>query len=369
MTPVLQILNSGGKDIVPKLDGFWLECSVTEHEDGKSDSASLVCIGPPAEFGLPAEGDEFTILMGWEEQGKPVEQGKFSMQKPRMYGNPRDGHRISLQLRAADYKDKHKHQINKHYDEGKTLGEIVRDQAKALGLEGVVDPELDKVKLPYQLIWQQSRIDYLGELVERYGGSMKPMRGKLLVQKRGAGKSASGQQLDTIKIPRHICSEYDFEIDPRSQAKTIAAQWHDPKTGKRKFEKEDTDREGGVFVLPHPYRSQDEAKKAAKSEATERDNRSGTGRCTHPGMPKARAGAPVEMSEFGWPVDGKWKAVTLTKRMDASGGFIQTTEVKAGDDNKTKKSGGSSSSGASSGPSSSGVRPDPVSDGQTKVVG
>ncbi|MFT4097121.1 MAG: hypothetical protein QM651_08340 [Rhodoblastus sp.] len=348
MAPVLQILNSGGKDIVPKLDGWWLSCSVTEHEDGKSDSASIECVGPPAVFGLPAEGDEFTILMGWEEDGGPVEQGRFSMQKPRMYGSPGNGHRIALQFRAADYKDKHKHQINKHYDEGKTLGEIVRDQAKAMGLDGVVDPELDKIKLPYQLIWQQSRIDYLGELVERYGGSMKPMQGKLLVQKRGAGKSASGLDLAPIEIPRHICSDYDFEIDPRSQARKIAAQWLDPKSGKRKFETQDTDRDGGVFVLPHPYRSQDEAQQAAKSEATERDNRSGTGRCTHPGMPKARAGAPVMISEFGWPVDGKWKATTLTKRMDASGGFIQTTEVKAGADNKTKKTGGGTSSGGSS---------------------
>lgn len=365
MTPVLQILNSSGKDIVPKLDGWWLSCSVVEHEDGKSDSASIECVGPPAVFGLPAEGDEFSILMGWKEQGGPILQGKFTMQKPRMYGNPRDGHRIALQLRAADYKDKLKHQANRHYDEGKTLEDIVKREARDVGLEASVDPELAKIKLPYLLRWQQSPIDFLGELVERYGGSVKPMQGKLLVQKRGGGKSASGQQLETIKIPRHICSEYDFEIDPRSQARTIAAQWLDPKSGRRKFEKEDTDREGGVFVLPHPYRSQDEAKKAAKSEATERDNRSGSGRCTHPGMPKSRAGAPVEISEFGWPVDGRWKATTLTKKIDASGGFIQTTEVKAGDDNKTKKGGGSSGSGSSS----EGVRPDPVSDGQTKTVG
>lgn len=362
MTPVLQILNSGGKDIVPKLDGWWLECSVTEHEDGKSDSASIVCVGPPADFGLPAEGDEFSILMGWEEQGGAILQGKFTMQKPRMYGNPRDGHRIALQLRAADYKDKLKHHSNRHYDEGKTIEDVVKREAKDVGLDASVDPELAKIKLPYLLRWQQSPIDFLGELVERYGGSVKPMQGKLLVQKRGGGKSASGQQLETIKLPRHICSEYDFEIDPRSQSKTIAAQWHDPKTGKRKFEKEDTDREGGTFVLPHPFRSQDEAKKAAKSESTERDNRSGTGHAMHPGMPKSRAGAPVELSGFGWPVDGKWKATTLTKKIDSAGGFIQTTEVKAGADNKTKKGGGGSSS-------SSETRPDPVSDGQTRTVG
>ncbi|MCO5087195.1 MAG: hypothetical protein M9883_10115 [Methylobacteriaceae bacterium] len=86
------------------------------------------------------------------------------MQKPRMYGNParRPSH-FAAAARAADYKDKHKHQINKHYDEGKTLGEIVRDQAKALGLDAWwIRRSMGQAALPADL--QQSRIDYLGEL-------------------------------------------------------------------------------------------------------------------------------------------------------------------------------------------------------------
>ena len=118
-----------------------------------------------------------------------------------------------------------------------------------------------------------------------------------------------------------------------------------------------------MFLLPHPKRSKEEAKKAVESEAQERDNLSGRGHATHPGFPRARAGAPANVSGFGWPVDGKWKATSLKKTVTSGGGFTQTTQVKAGDDNKTKKDGGSSSS------SSGKPWVEPTSDGQSSKVG
>jgi hypothetical protein len=333
--PVLQIVNGGGKNILPGLAGLWKSCHVREQAGDESDTAEIVCVGPPAKFGMPKRGDEFTILGGWEDEG-PVDQGKFTVQKIICVGDPDTGDEIRIQLRAADYVDKLKAHGKKHFD-NETFGGIIKDLAKRAGLEAVVDSDLSKIKVPYRLWWNQSIIDFATELAEEHGARVKPAGGKLIAVKRGAGKSASGRQLTPIEIRRRRVFGYEVEIEPRPEVGNVAASWHDEKSGKRKVVKHKTGRKGPIHMLPHPYRSEEEAKGAAESEAYEMGNNSGTGRFECPGLPHAHAEAPVNVSGFGHPLDGGWKAESVEKVWDAEGGFMTTVEVKAGQDQKGKQ--------------------------------
>lgn len=333
--PILIINNSGGRNILPGLAGLWISCHVREQAGGESDTAEIVCVGPPAKFGLPGRGDKFTILGGWKDEG-PVMQGEFTVQKIICSGDAQSGDTIAIQLRAADYVDKLKGHGRKHYDD-ETYGGIIKDLAKKAGLEAEVDPELDKIKIPYRLWWNQSIIDFASELSEEVGGVCKPAGGKLIAVKRGGAKSASGKDLSPIDIRRDACFAYEIEIEPRPEVGKLDASWHDEKAGKRKFVKHETKRKGPAHTLPHPFRSEDEAKKAAESQAYEMGNDSGSGHFDCPGLPRAHAEAKVTASGFGKPIDGQWKAESVEKSWDAQGGFTTTVSVKAGDDQKGKK--------------------------------
>ena len=334
--PILQIMNGGGRNILPGLSGLWKSCHVREQAGGESDSAEIVCVGPPSKFGLPKKGEEFTILGGWADEG-PVMQGKFTVQKIGLAGDPGSGDEIRIQLRAADYVDKLKGHSQRHYD-GQTFGDIIKDVAKKAGLEAVVDEELAKVKIPYRLWWNQSAIDFATELGAEHGAAVKPAGGKLIAVKRGGGKSAGGKDLRPIEIRRQRAYGYEIEIEPRPEVGHVAASWHDEKTGKRKLVKHKTGRKGPIHMLPHPFRSEDEAKKAAEAEAYEMGNNSGSGHFESPGLPHAHAEAPVTAAGFGAPIDGWWTAESIEKVWDAQGGFTTTVEVKAGAEQKGQKS-------------------------------
>lgn len=333
--PILIINNGTGRNILPGLSGLWISCKVTEQAGGESDTAEVVCVGPPSKFGLPGRGEKFTILGGWADEG-PVMQGQFTVQKIVCAGDPQSGDTITIHLRAADYVDKLKAHASKHYDD-KTYGDIIKDIAKQAGLEAEVDDAVAKIKVPYRLRWQQSHIDFATELSEEVGAICKPAGGKLIAVKRGGGKSATGKNLTPIEIRRRAGFGYEIEIEPRPEVGNVAASWHDQKAGKRKVVKHKTGRNGPIHMLPHPFRSEDEAKKAAESEAYEMGNNSGTGHFDSPGLPHAHAEAPVNASGYGKPIDGRWKAETVEKLWEATGGFTTTVQVKAGDDQKGKK--------------------------------
>jgi uncharacterized protein len=334
--PILIINNAKGVNILPKLDGRWVSVKITENDGKESDTAEITCIGPANRMPLPKKGDEYEIYMGWQggqgDEGA-ILQGKYKVQKVGLKGSPDEGETIVISLKAADFVDKLKAHGRESYKKG-TFGELMKKVAGKAGLEAVVDPELAKEEIEHTIRYDQSLIDFANQTGERFGAVVKPMGGKLIASKRGEGKTASGKTLDDIIIKKNRSFGYDIETDTRAEAGSIAASYLDPKTGKRKLVKEKTGRDGPIFTLPHPYANEKEAKKAAKTQAFEAGNQTGSGHFESAGLPKARAGAPVIASGFGEGVDGKWKAKSLEKTINSKGGFTTTVNVEAGKDEK-----------------------------------
>lgn len=226
--------------------------------------------------------------------------------------------------------------ISSHNGEA-TFGDLVRKEAKAAGLKALVDPVLDRLKLGYRLRWDQSPIDFLNEVADDVGATIKPAGGKLVAMKRGGGTTGGGKALEPIVIRRRRSFGYDVDIEPRPEAGHVAAAWQDEKTGRRRLTKVPTGRDGPIVILPHPYRSEIEAREAAKSQAYERGNNSGSGYFESPGLPRARAEAPVIASGFGGFIDGRWKAESVEKVITVQGAFTTTVNIAAGDEKKGQK--------------------------------
>lgn len=334
--PVLEINKVGGGNILPSLRGLWESVSTSESAGQKSDTAEIVCVGPPSFLSLPKRGDEYEIVMGWKDEGG-ILQGRYKVQKVRLSGDAEGGDLITIGLRAADFVDKLKAGGREHYD-AETLGERMKKIGKAAELDVSIDESLKGLKVPYGLRWDQSLIDFANEQARPVGAIVKPSAGKLLVLKRGSGKSAGGQPLEPIFLDRRMGYAYDIETDARPEHGEIAATYHDPKSGKRKTTKHKDNREGPARTIPHPFRSEEEAKRAAEADAYEADHRSGSGTFEGPGLPRARAEADAIVTGYGFPIDGKWKAENLRKVITKRGAFLTTVTVGAGNEKKGAKS-------------------------------
>lgn len=343
--PLLEVRNvSTGRNILPQLKGLWTEVKTTDNDGKESDTAEITCIYRKG-MTLPTKGEAYDIYMGWADEGL-ILQGRFTVQKISRNGSPVEGHKLVIQLRAADYVDKLKAEGTQHYDEGTTFGSLMDGLGKQAGLEVVVPDELRQIKLGYRLRYQQSPVDFASEVAEEFGATVKPAGGKLIVTARGEGKSASGKDLDTITIRYRRSYAYDIEVEPRPAVGNVAAAWQDPDTGKRRYAKEETGMDGPIRVLDHPYRSEAEARQAAKADAREQAFNTGEGYFQSPGLPKARAGATVVASGYGEPIDGNWKADSVEKTINSDAGFDTTINITADKQGKGKGKKGKGESSA-----------------------
>ncbi|MFG1206986.1 phage late control D family protein [Xanthobacter flavus] len=333
--PVLRAVRQGGTlDIFAGPIGQRLvSVKVTDQKGRESDSATIVCADPGRRLPRPKKGEKYSIFMGWADEGL-VLQGVFQVEKSSHRGDPGGGELLTIELRAADFIDKLKAKGRKHWDEDTTAGKLFQDIARQAGLSAVISPELANVKIGYRVQWDQSRIDFATEVAGEIGAIVKPAGGKLVVMKSGQGQSGSGKALSPIIMRKRSGFGWEIEIDPRPEYGHVAAAWHDPKKGRRKLVKHATGREGPFHVLPHPFRSEEDAKRAAESEAYDLGNNSGSGHFESPGLPFARAEAPVIASGYGDGIDGRWVAETVEHECSKSRGFVTTVTVGSGKDKK-----------------------------------
>ena len=216
----------------------------------------------------------------------------------------------------------------KHWDDAK-LGEVLEDTAKAAKLSLAIDPELAKVKLPFVLRWENSPIDFAHRIAAEAGGIVKPAGEKLVVTKRGSGKSASGSELPPILISRIGCSGWRIKGEPRPRHSSVVASWHDPKSGKRKSVRYSTGSKGPVHTLLHPRPSEDEAKRAAEARGRELNMLTGGGHFTMAYNPAWSAGAKVIASDFGDGIDGEWCSESISTTWAKGSPGLSTITVKA----------------------------------------
>jgi phage protein D len=141
----------------------------------------------------------------------------------------------------------------------------------------------------------------------------------------------SGGLMKPLLLSRQETDTWSIEGKPRPKYGRVVAKWHDPKTGKTQFEGEDTGGDGPIRSLKNPYKTQAEAKEAAKSEAIKQNRGRGSGSFTRYGMMEATAEVDVIASGYGQGVDGLWRSdqVEQTFTAGSSGGFKTMVNVKA----------------------------------------
>lgn len=335
-TPVLEI-DVDGKPVGGVFYSLIVSCRLRDNEGQTVDSLQIKLDDAGNQIELPRKGAEISVRLGFKETGI-FDKGRFKVETFPLSGDVESGEFVTIEANAADLRKDAKAEGNKDYH-NKTFGEIVRAEASKMGLKPQVTPELENIRFDWKPRIKQSRIDFITRLADEVGGIAKPAGGKLIVQKRGSGQSASGQQLETIIIKKGDCTSWEINPDGRMQYGTIESHWVDPQTGKLKKEKITTGLEGPSYVLKDKYPDQARAKRAAEAEKGRTNRNTGNGTFTLYGRPEAQAGAPVEAVGFRTGINGEWRASAVDHIFQAgpSGGYTTVIEVKAKEDGKKGK--------------------------------
>ncbi|WP_336800675.1 phage late control D family protein [Kaistia sp. MMO-174] len=351
MKPYLEVL-ADGRPVNGLFYSALKSATIRDEAGQESDSFEVEFDDTAATIALPREGTILSPSGGF--RGRAVTRfGDFKVAGYERGRTASEGRYIRMTARPADLREDLKEPVSEHWDD-QTLGGVLSELAERHGLVLAIDQELGSIKIPYLARVEQSAIDLVTRLADRYGATAKPAGGRLVFVKRG-GTTASGQRLAPIVVRETDCSEWRIEAKPRPQFGGVRAGWLDREKGLRMEERADSG-EGPFSMLRPLFATKEEAQAAAQSKLTALTRATGSGSLTlSVGRPAARAEADLKLIGFGDGASGKWRATSVS-HLFGGDGYQNSIDFEAAEEGRPKPGagGGSDDNGAQAGGSDGG---------------
>lgn len=307
-----------GKDITKRLDPDLSELTLTEKSGKEADELSITIVDPNIQFKLPKKGDEITVALGWEKGSDIeiglIEKGKFIVSDFQVSGHPDV---LTINAKSADFtKTHHNRKPQKHI--GKTLGQITRDVARALGLGAKIALELENIQIPAVLKTAKSDLALLKELGELFDAIATIKNKTLIFAKKGAKTTPGGRQFPTFEITRHFAPKFQYSEEAKTETDGVTAKYHDRKEAKTK---KVTSGKSGGKTLRKVYASESEAAAAAKTHHA-KSNRATKKLELDLSLGRADISPPakIKVSNYRPEIDAiNWHVTTATHTFGAKG--------------------------------------------------
>lgn len=311
----------------PVSDVFYnslISATITDNSGNEADTFEAEFDDKDNAIQLPPKGAKIEVKFGYRDAISAM-MGLFVIEKISMGGGT-GGEVISISGKSADMRSDIKEQASEHFD-NKSIGEVVDSLAKRHGFSSKVAEELCSMRLDYIVRKNQSTTDFLTRLADRTGATFIVKNGTFMFLKRGVMKS--------MDIYKKDCSDWNFEIEPRTNYGKIEAEYFDRKKGKRVRLNYKTELDGPVRRLRNTYSTETEALAAAQSEGGRLARATGSGSLSMAGMPELMADQTLNLINFRPEVRGFWRAKTVTHTY--SGSYTTTVELEAPDKGKEMK--------------------------------
>lgn len=172
------------------------------------------------------------------------------------------------------------------------------------------------IRWPYLAQTAESNLHLLTRIVGPLDITAKPAGGKLVVQRRGEGKTAAGDKIEATAIPRASLAAWRWSLGEREKYVCVEAEWSDIGAGAtRKVvvgEGEPKRR------LRHVYATEAEARRAARGElglaGRSALQLSGDVAGFEPGL---FAGGTLRISDLRPELSGDWQVIRVAHRLGA----------------------------------------------------
>ncbi|KAA9010333.1 contractile injection system protein, VgrG/Pvc8 family [Histidinibacterium aquaticum] len=208
-------------------------------------------------------------------------------------------------------------QRSRSWPDGTTFGTLVETIATEHGLEPAVAPSLAGAVLPHLDQVDEADINLLTRVARDRDAIVKPGGSRLVLAKRGASLTVSGQPMPVIAVRPRDVSTWRVRKALRPAVGRVVASYRDTGAG----EPVEVTAGEGDRVRRLRQRFPDEASAQAAAEAEwRRGQREGIQLSVEmPGNPDAVAEARLRLSGFGAPADTDWLIIRATHTVDGGG--------------------------------------------------
>lgn len=309
----------------PASDAFYRRLTQARIHDAPgqaADTVELTFDDARNEVAIPARGAIIVVRFGFLGGGT-WKMGRFVYERWTVTGGE-DGEFVQLSGRSADMRKEVKEPLSEHFDD-KTLGAIVKETAGRHGHGAKVHSSLASVKLDYVARIEQSSLDFLTRLGDRFDAQFSIKDGLFLLMPRAA--------LAAVAVDRSECVSWEFSGEPRPRFGKTAGGWFDRAKGRVEFEEHSTALEGPSRRLRNLLPSQAEAKAAAKSEGGRLGRATGSGSITLAGRPEINADVPLALTGFRGEANGLWSVAGVDHAFAET--YTTTVELEAPPEGKT----------------------------------
>ncbi|QRY81099.1 late control protein [Pseudomonas sp. PDNC002] len=329
MKPVFRIV-ADGRDITAQVNDRVLELEVTDKHGLESDTLSLTLDDRAGTVALPRRGAELALYLGYGETGV-APMGRYKVDTITFSGAPDT---LVIKAKSADSRNLAK-SIRSDSWENVTLAEIVERIAARNGWKAQCEVKTRIVRAD-QI--NESDYHFITRLARQYDCTAKIADLKLLVMPRQAGRSASGQSLDSVLLKREDVSSFSFTLDDRKVVAKVVVPYQGA-DGTLKLVTETNQHAPrkvlAEYVERHVQANEAAAQQLAKSRLADFNRQTAGVRLQLPGRTDLFAECRVELSGFKAGVDGVYLVDTVTQHYDANG---WTTRVlcNGGNDGKAQ---------------------------------
>lgn len=311
---------ANGVDATVKINERLVSLTITDGVGFEADMMEITLADdePSDPIQVPETGAEIEIYLGYDNWSQRM--GLFVVDEIELSGWPCE---MAIRGRAAPYDESKggksglQTQKTRSWPKGTKLGDMLKKIANEHKLEPAISDSLKNIPLPHIDQADESDINLLLRIGRKYDAVTKPSGGKLVMTKRGEGKTASGEEMPTVTLLASDCTAFRMTQSRRESAGTVVAYWHATKTSRRNEIKVG---EGEpVRRLKYYFPTDAMALEAARAELNRRRRGESKVAVSMPGDPSLSAECKLSLVGFREDVDGDWLINRVTHRLDESG--------------------------------------------------
>lgn len=217
-----------GVDLTERIAPRLLDLTLTECRGGEADQLDLRIHDHDGKMALPKRGVRLAVALGWKATGL-VDKGTFLVDEVEYSGAPDI---ITVRARSADLTAdmRTRHERSWH---NTTLGAVLNTLAGEHGLTPRVAEALARTKLPHLDQANESDMNLLTRLGQRFDAVATVKAGALVFAPIGAGTTATGKPLPTVTLTRRDGDQHRYSVADRDAYTGVRAYWVDKGKARR----------------------------------------------------------------------------------------------------------------------------------------
>lgn len=316
MKPLVKI-ETENKILEKQINDRFIEVARFDRAGTSSDMIEIHLDDRDGKVLTPIHGTLFTLHLGYQEK-VIINHGTYILDRTEFNGPPDKVVFFASALNIRDTMAGHK---SRRWD-STTVGAIVKAIADENGYQAVVDDIYDTLKIEYAAQQDESDIDFLKNLAQRYGAMFKAQGSVIVFIAQGTNKSAAiKSKLGKFTIRKKQCSNYRVGREDISRFTGVKAKWNNLQTSSGFTEHVLAGIDDKVFVLPEIFKTEAEAKWAAQAKLDRLIRSEADVMVTIPGMPSITCESELELVEFRDRVNDTYVVVEVEHRITKATGY------------------------------------------------